>query len=193
VITQLPRSRTARLRLVGLAIAVALVTLANPVEASRGQGPPPPGWTVTPASNTSVPNGQLQGVSCVERSCMAVGSFFDELGGRAPMAESATADGWSVHPVPLPDDAVEGHLSAVSCASPGTCVAVGYMVVGQEERPLAERWDGQRWSLMPALGLTGRLFGVSCPASDLCFAVGAAADTALAARWDGMGPVRSFV
>ena len=57
---------------------------------------------------------------------------------------------------------------------PKTCVAVGYSTV-PSDAILTERWNGRRWSTMPAAdqGVSQpRLNSVACPASTACTAVG---------------------
>jgi hypothetical protein len=57
----------------------------------------------------------------------------------------------------------------VSCASATACAAVGFTGVG----PLAERWNGTRWSVVPSpRKRTGSLNGVSCVSATSCTAVG---------------------
>lgn len=90
--------------------------------------------------------------------------------GRAP---------WVIAPTPIPRLVSAAVLSSVSCPSPRACVAVGYAVnaAGAPE-PLAERWNGARWSIQPVpapRGVTSSfLFGVSCATARRCTAVGSA-------------------
>jgi len=58
--------------------------------------------------------------------------------------------------------------------------------------PLAERWDGRSWHILPAPSPAsgGALFGVACSSASACTAVGAAnpfvpSATTLAERWNG--------
>jgi hypothetical protein len=85
-------------------------------------------------------------------------------------------------------------LTAVSCSSPRSCTAIGYLS-SQPPRPVAERWNGTTWSLqripVPPDGFfaddpASDLSSVSCPSAGECFAVvGQAwgADHAFIARW----------
>src|SRR5262249_47097327 len=57
-------------------------------------------------------------------------------------AARARAATWSIQQVPSPT-ALNGFLSAVSCSSATACMAVGSSYAGA----LAERWDGERWTL----------------------------------------------
>jgi hypothetical protein len=85
---------------------------------------------------------------------------------------------------------VKGALLAVSCPSPTNCVAVG----ASGADPLAERWNGTRWSVVadavPSAWLNARLRSVSCPTTTSCFAVGEYQTDAFAKplveHWDGV-------
>jgi hypothetical protein len=82
--------------------------------------------------------------------------------------------------VPLPKNAGSGALSAVSCVSPSSCVAVGRWAgkvgTAKVRRPLIVRYDGTRWRLGSrpvSRGVRGaRLTGVSCPGGGGCTVVG---------------------
>jgi hypothetical protein len=83
-----------------------------------------------------------------------------------------------------------GSFSGVSCLSRGLCIAVGSV----DRAPLAEVWDGFRWSVLPTRdprGSSARLLGVSCASRVACMAVGFSTgahgrERALAERWDGL-------
>jgi hypothetical protein len=116
---------------------------------------------------------------------------------------------WRIQPTPDPDPANEdlralNGLAGVSCTSSQACVAVGdynpssYSPDGVhtvlESMPLAERWNGTRWSLLPFPNLPsgagfGGLSAVSCTSSRVCMAVGGAAVFGprfpFAERWNG--------
>jgi len=91
------------------------------------------------------------------------------------VAGAAPESGWAIQPSPNPPGATFASLASVSCANDGTCMAVGsYGSGGGGTQPLAEYFDGSAWALlMPqAVGETAELTGVSCPAPQLCMAVG---------------------
>jgi hypothetical protein len=87
-------------------------------------------------------------------------------------------------------------LVSVSCASPTVCTAVGN--INEELGMLAERWNGQRWSIQPTpppIGTLLELLGVSCPSPTVCTAVGWQAPPSemgpvlpLVERWTGSAP-----
>ena len=83
-------------------------------------------------------------------------------------------------------------LGAVSCGSASSCMAVGLIALpskGHPDRPLAERWDGRRWTVVPTPALLGELDSVSCVAADDCVAVGQRTNgsSGLIERWNGQG------
>jgi hypothetical protein len=66
----------------------------------------------------------------------------------------------------------------VSCVSSKDCVAVGNDQDAYSNRggPLVETWNGKAWKAvgvkLPAHGVAGELFGVSCKSASACVAVG---------------------
>jgi len=148
-------------------------------------------WSIQPLPGPGV--AALYGVSCPAVSdCTAVGA-----GG----AEQWNGSAWSPEPVPSPPGAVPGTVfpRAVSCPAPSACIAVGSFSVSTSSssglRPLAERWDGSAWSVLPVPTPAGggALDGVSCSAATACTAVGGhrfspqgLSVLTLAERWNGM-------
>ena len=120
----------------------------------------------------------LGGVSCASsRNCLAVGYSGNSAGTvGAPLAERWNGVRWRVEATPRPAGASVGALSAVSCASARSCIAVGFFVsrLGAG-KPLAERWDGTRWSIEPVpspVTADYQLVGVSCLRHGSCMAAG---------------------
>jgi hypothetical protein len=106
----------------------------------------------------------------------------------------ASAAGWFRVASPNPV-AITGQLFWVACSGPSACMAVGTRVtptgVGVS---VSERWNGSSWRSLstpaPAGAEVSDLFGVSCPSSSSCYAVGAFIDAggtqhAFAERWNG--------
>jgi hypothetical protein len=109
-------------------------------------------------------------------------------------AAVAATSGWKVQPSPNPSGAMESKLYSVSCASPSACTAVGQSTSDFTVfSTLAERWNGNKWSIKPTLtpgGTNGSLDSVSCPSAKACIAVGEYETTGgsfvvLAERWNG--------
>jgi hypothetical protein len=137
-------------------------------------------------------------VSCAnQRTCTAVGYFYNGDIVSRLLAERWRAGAWSVQAIPSPAGATAGELRAVSCTSPGACTAVGdYSTASGSTAPLAERWDGREWSIEPTASGDagfGELVGVSCTTSHSCIAVGQRlnvtqfppSSATLAEHWDG--------
>ena len=144
----------------------------------------------------------LASISCVTvADCTAVGDYHD----RAPASSNqpfglALIEHWdgsrwshvkSPAPSKLHTDDVE--LAGVDCTSATDCKAVGsYMTYDRKHgtvvHPLAEHWNGAKWSIMTLPG-SGQdaLTGISCPSSASCFALGASIDHWDGARLDGNG------
>ncbi len=112
-------------------------------------------------------------------------------------AQASVASGWS--DLPIPSGANGSQLGDVSCVSSTDCIAVGNETVSgpparvADSIPLAERWDGSRWSIEPTVRpgtISSRLAAVSCTSSTFCLAVGSWTTTGqqrggLVERWDG--------
>jgi hypothetical protein len=77
---------------------------------------------------------------------------------------------WTTTPTPTP--AYAAGLGGVSCPTPDYCVAVGDFAPHVTADPLAETWDGTRWSRPPLPVAHGYLADVSCATSSSCLAVG---------------------
>lgn len=125
------------------------------------------------------PVSSLASVSCTSpHSCTAVGFTAGKGGKEVPLAEHWNGKGWSTkHPRP-PKGATDSSLAGVWCTWPTACTAVGSYRTGGGLRPLAERWNGSEWVRQHPPAPSGEkssfLLSVSCPASGVCTAVGAA-------------------
>jgi hypothetical protein len=136
----------------------------------------------------------LSGVSCPSRRvCVAVGSFFADptLDSSVPYVERWNGKQWSPQPIPKPPGAQTGGLNGVSCTHSGRrCTAVGFSAAGSGDTvPLAERWNGRRWSLQqirkPSGAQNSQLESVSCTSAAACTAVGNFGNQQLVERWNG--------
>jgi len=147
--------------------------------------------------------GSLSAVSCTGTArCIAVGSYFPATAqGRVPLAEAWDGTSWRVLATPTlgPNDS---ELSGISCTSASSCIAVGAQNVVQNRingvtssDALAERWDGQNWTVLagavPAGAQGSSLAGVSCRSAASCMAVGTSGlpqfgpVSVLTERWNG--------
>lgn len=155
-----------------------------------------PQASADPAAPTAMNRSTLSGVSCADTTtCIAVGTYDDDRcdshgcsAATLPFAERSNAATWTLQPTPTPaGSGPYSGLNAISCPSPNACVAVGYR---DDERQLAERWDGVRWSIQSTANRPGVLTSVACTSADACTAVGYApsgrASRPLAEHWDGL-------
>jgi len=150
-------------------------------------------WTIEPTGN---PAGTWSGtsfsaVSCVSPTvCMAVGEFVHASGSASNVAERKSGSRSSVWVLPP----TAGLLSSVSCPSTTACVAVASVPLcdicfpSGGPKPLAERWNGTRWSGMlipdPDSSFIG-LNGLSCPLPTFCLAVGSHFHVPMSDRFNG--------
>jgi hypothetical protein len=118
-------------------------------------------------------------------------------------ASAASAASWSVVPSPAPPGVANGAMNGVACMSASACVAVGSYetqtsydnVQGSGfSTPLAERFNGSSWSIVPtpdpSPSAGAALQAVSCGAPSFCMAVGFSTNSlghqvVLAERWNG--------
>lgn len=112
-------------------------------------------------------------------------------------AQPAAAARWSIQPTPMPAGSTSAVMRGVSCVSRSACVAVGgFANRGGLEVTLAERWNGNSWSIQrtpnPLAARTGSILNsVSCASRSACIAVGffqarsGPDELPLAERWHG--------
>lgn len=143
------------------------------------------GWHLLPAPNVARVD-ELAAVACPSPvSCTAVGTASQQF----PLAEHWNGAGWRIQPVPAPGRIGYTKLTAVSCRSAVTCIAVG----NYQGLPIAESWGGSGWRFQwlprpPDDNNSAQLNGVSCtsPTTD-CVAVGVSGNgLSYAERYDGM-------
>lgn len=176
-------------------------------------------WTLeSPVTPPGASSAELTGVSCVSGTdCVAVGMSNYQfpvaggmLTGEGPLAEHWDGVAWRVMPTPKPSAVgatrytrPTAQLLGVSCASRTACTAVGYYIkysrrepYSFSDLPLAERWDGTRWTIQPTptpepvargpQAVGGILNAVSCPSVAACMAGGGTtSDPSLAEYWNG--------
>jgi hypothetical protein len=147
----------------------------------------------------------LLAVSCpAARACTAVGGTSNRAGLGVPLAESWNGAHWRSQLIPSPAGATEGStLFAVSCTSPGACMATGYYNASHDRSAsFAESWNGTRWSVLaipsPARATNSQLSSVSCTSARACTAIGSFSRGSrlprmLAERWNGTGWRRQAV
>jgi hypothetical protein len=157
-------------------------------------------WSIQSTPNT--PGAEpafLLAVSCGRPSdCMAVGGTgTDNPSQKALVAEHSEGAAWRVVPVPDPPGMTPagGNLESVSCTPSSFCMAIGaYQNSSGQSLPLAERWNGAKWRVVPIPHLAGAqntlLNGVSCSSPLACTTVAdvvnaAGIHVAMAERWNG--------
>lgn len=140
-------------------------------------------------------NDLLNAVSCAaRRDCMAVGEINNPPGGGENMlAERWDGRRWLLQRLPTPPKLTVDQLNGISCPSIRMCLAVGIYFHASRHGvgigfhawgpglPLAERWNGRRWSIQHPVNLGGWardgggvtwLNAVSCATATDCTAVG---------------------
>jgi hypothetical protein len=153
---------------------------------------PTPGWTGIQAplpSSPDAPNGtnpfaSFDGESCVSAVfCAAVGDYENGSNLQQGLLEVYQGGTWHAAeaPMPLNADPTKGEvfIKDVSCASVGSCVAVGsYKDSSGHAHAVIETYAGGSWTALEAPsphdanGTYAFLKDVSCPAPGDCFAIG---------------------
>lgn len=157
-------------------------------------------WKVSPSPNHSGSAfNSLAGVSCnavaTGLTCFAVGTWSQTSDDSVPstLTERWNGSSWVVIASPNVGGQYRSALTAVSCTSARSCMAVGYW----QHMPgasLSEHWNGSVWTIVPVSNPTGwnfsQLNSVSCASSISCIGVGTwskgtATGLTLVARWNG--------
>ena len=180
-----------------VALTAALgVAGAAPASAAAG-----PSWSLVSSPNVLLSRDGLGAVSCPNAGfCMAVGLAVAKSGGSELLAKSWNGHAWTRHAVPLPAHATYGSLSAVSCTSARSCLAVGQYLAHTapaNTSGLAERWNGKTWRVA-LLTANGFFNAVSCSAYNACTVVGGTGrdddvTNEVAERWNGRSWTRQRV
>jgi hypothetical protein len=178
----------------GVAAAAAPAATSAPVTGTAqlpllGRLSPLTGLTAPPASaggvNGSVSNSaavlfsELSGVTCVTLTdCWAVGATESSGGGSVTLVEQNTGSGWQPVTSPNVPSSIDNQLAAVACPSAGDCWAVGTSQESTTTYPdtlIEQDLDGV-WTVVASPDATttddNELYGIACPTSTLCWAVG---------------------
>lgn len=158
-------------------------------------------WSVVASPNVAgAAYNSLDSVSCPSATrCFAVGRTQVTAGGGSwdTLIERWNGTAWSIVASPNAPNADFSLLAGVSCSEPSNCTAVGTSIanVNANTRSLIEHWNGAAWSVVasPVQGPRTSLFGVSCPTTTTCIAVGKYEvnnqsffrEQSLIARWNG--------
>lgn len=198
------RQAAARPVLAGMALAIVVSVVGVSAIGRVGTRAVARSASAAAAAGLAQPiDGQLAGLSCSsEHACMAVGVQESSAQAGVPVAERWNGTRWVIEPAPNPAWAKNSDLAAVSCPTARACIAVGSATVRGgvgctggycKFVPMAEGWNGSRWTILPTPSPSGTYNGglgsVSCSSPQACIAVGSFAvpggTEALAERWNG--------
>jgi hypothetical protein len=136
-------------------------------------------WSIQPIHGPAgAAESSLKAISCTSpTACTAVGDSVRADGAQSALVERWNGNMWMIQASPDPATSADSELTGVSCASPASCEAVGLFAVGGgPSMTLQERWDGSSWSIQPTpkpdRARGSELFGVACPTTTTCTAVG---------------------
>jgi hypothetical protein len=154
-------------------------------------------WAIRPVpSPAGFPEAGFFAISCSStRACTAVGAESSSIGVTTPLAERWNGASWTIQPVSGSAGSLASEFLAVSCPTATACTAGGSeMNSAQKPVPLAERWNGTRWSVQsvpsPAGAIGAGFNGLSCATPATCIAAGSygnshGASALLAETWNG--------
>jgi len=155
------------------------------------------GWSVQAVpSPAGFPAAGFFAVSCASaRACAAVGAKSSSTGATTPLAERWNGTSWTIQPVSGSAGSLASELLAVSCPTATACTAGGSEInSAQTPVPLAEGWNGTKWSVQavpsPAGAIGAGFSGLSCATPATCIAAGSygngsGASVLLAEAWNG--------
>jgi hypothetical protein len=151
-------------------------------------------WSLSSSPNPASNEGSyLSSVSCTSSdACTAAGYYYTASLIEQTLVEQWNGSSWTIVPSPNAGTA-DNMLTAVSCSSASTCVAVGDYEDGATEQTLIEQFNGSTWSVVTSPNtkstLNNQLNAVSCPSATACTAVGSASngvvDQTLVVAWNG--------
>ena len=178
-------------RIAGIALAGALVaggvaTLTGAAAAVEQQAAAAISSIVAPlpSGDSGASEAMLTADTCPSSGvCVAIGGYYDSAG-QAGLIEVRHSGSWTATKAPLPSDAASStgiKLTAVSCVSTSSCVAVGnYLTASKGYYGLIETLAGGTWTAstaplpsidIPQNGPAVHLYDVSC-SGGTCAAVG---------------------
>ena len=178
----------------GILLATALALAGG---ASAAGAVEPQAWSIVASPNSSATrtNNHVMAVACpAADDCWAVGYYAATVSTQQTLIQHWDGAAWTLAPSPNTGPTQNNVLRAVACASASDCWAVGsWSEQGGVSRTLILHWDGVQWAIAPSADSGGDdynyLLGVSCAASNACWAVGyhstGAGFGTLALRWDG--------
>jgi hypothetical protein len=145
-------------------------------------------WASQAAPTTNALSTVLQSVACVTNTnCFAVGTSMSAAHNK-PFIIRWNGKTWATVVSP---GLASASLDDVACASAKACFALG-SVPSSATSTLLERWNGTKWSKVTLKNMptANHLFGITCPSTTTCIAVGRRAWTQagfrpLAVRWNG--------
>lgn len=133
-------------------------------------------WSTEAAPTLGATAGELDGVSCAfAHECVAAGSLRSAAGVSQPLVLSFGPIGWTQQSAPLPANADEGRLSAVSCLAFDDCTAAGSYRTETGQLAITEHWNGSEWSARTPVSpptTDTDLQAISCASRGACVAVG---------------------
>jgi hypothetical protein len=168
--------------------AKATVTAAAAFLAARAEEAP---WTAAraplPHGASGMPAVSLGPVACASaRSCVAIGQYYDAAGNTQGLLERLSGTTWTATRAPVPAGASADpyvQLTAVTCPSASSCVAVGSYTDSAGSQGLVETLTGATWTAtkLPqparAAGPQVELASVACATASSCVAAGSYTDS----------------
>lgn len=176
-----------------IARAGLLVLFAAVVGSSQAAAAGASGWSIQPTKSSTIGQARMTGISCgAVRTCMAVGAERVKMFGFGELWNGVK---WKPEVIGEPSGVLSSDLEGVSCSAASICTVVGnYRNTSGTYFTLAERWNGSHWMIQstpsPGVAAAG-FFGVSCPTSTDCTAVGSyqavtsGPQVTLAEHWNG--------
>ena len=139
------------------------------------------------------PGVSFSGAACNGATCVVSGSYYDSLGNIQGLIETYGDGKWTAFKVAAPaqmpaDDNVT--LTGAACPTATSCMVIGsWPDADNAGHALVVTGLGSKWKnssvKLPAGGLSGGLYTVTCPATKSCVATGYDDNSMMIAAWNG--------
>jgi hypothetical protein len=185
---------------VSCASAKSCLAINENVDSAGNPTPVADAWNGTAWKPVAVPlpkgaaGGGLNGVSCKQAACLAVG-YYSTASGVYPLALKWSGKALAlVAAPPMPAGSGDASLGDVSCVNATHCVMIGSATPSAGLRVVIDTWNGVKWTMQasaPPKGMAEVMFnGLSCVSATFCVAGGVSLSSSivfapLLASWNG--------
>ncbi|HEX9989265.1 MAG TPA: hypothetical protein VGE45_12405 [Chloroflexia bacterium] len=177
---------TAMVVLLALAAGTIAIITSNGLQPIAGITPSLGCWRIGPGPEVEVGDTILTALSARSADDVWAVGYSNAGGQPRTLVQRWNGQRWSTV-ASANVESRSNYLTGVAALAPNNVWAVGYHCTGNcdtDVAPLAQHWDGARWSMASTPG-SGRLNGLAAVSANDIWAVGNNAQETLALHWDG--------